>query len=131
MSTMSGFFGVRRAVGLAGWIFVYGAVIDMAWEIFVSLKSARYALISAGDQWYQLHAKSLAAFQDFIAVQMPPGVANTLSNLLLDWPAWAVYGGAGLLLLGFAHMGDARPASVAKPSKASLRDLAWHGPATR
>ncbi|MHA1566159.1 MAG: hypothetical protein ACTSX7_12670 [Alphaproteobacteria bacterium] len=128
---MSGFCRVRRAMGLAGWIFVYAAVIVIAWEIFVSIKSARYVMISAGEQWYQLHAPSLAAFQDFLAVQIPSVVANPLSDLLLSWPAGGVYGGAGLVLRGIARVGGESPADRGKPGKVALRDLAWHGPIVR
>jgi len=106
---------------------LYTAVIAMAWEIFVSLKSARYTMISAGENWYQLHAASLAAFQDFLAVQMPRAVGGPAADLLLNWPAWVVYGGTGLVLLGIAQIGRGSPAQPVRANKATARDLAWHG----
>ncbi len=127
MSTMSGFFRFRRVLGLAGWMLVYAAVIAMAWEIVVSLKSARYTMISAGEHWYQLHAASLAAFQNFLAVKMPSAVGGPAADLLLSSPAWVVYGGTGLLLLGIAQIGRQSSGRPGRANKATLRDLAWHG----
>jgi len=121
---------LQRAMMVAGWGFAYAAIIAVAWEAFISIKAARYVMISAGEQWQQVHGASLAAFQEYVAVQLPSLIAGPLSDLLLNWPAWTLYGGAGLLLLGLGRLGRAAETG-GRRRRRPVQDLGWHGPSFR
>lgn len=126
MSTQRCFSQIRWAIGLAGWGFIYAAILAVAWEAFTSIKSARYVMVTAGEQWHQVHGASLAAYQEFVATRVPSLIAGPMSDLLLAWPAWAVYGGAGFVLLGLGRM-RRESADNGGRGKRAAEDLGWQG----
>ncbi len=128
MTTQSCLKQISRAMGMAGWGFIYAATFAVACEFFVSIKAARYVMFPLAEGWHAVHAASLSGFQNLAAAWLPSVITGPLFDLLLAWPAWVLLGGLGLVLLGLG-----RPASGNAPQQGSLRrlsmqDLAWRGP---
>jgi hypothetical protein len=70
-----------------------------------SLGANQLVISSLGESWALVHGESLAASQQWLAVNMPEFVRTLIVDSLLGWPGWAVLAVPGLF---FALTGRSR-----------------------
>ena len=85
---------------LIGWLFILVALGLLVHEGILWLDGDGWTIVSANERWTELNADSLAAV-DNAARDLSPLVANAFRTVM-GWPAWAVVGGIGLLLIAIA-----------------------------
>ena len=85
---------------LIGWLLVLAALYLVGREAVAWLDGGAWAIVSANAYWTELHPDSLAAV-DNAAHDLSP-VASDAFRTVMDWPAWVVVGGIGLLLIAIA-----------------------------
>lgn len=96
---------MRLTVRVIGLLFVAAAVIVAGIEMARSFNLGRWVIIPLGKLWYDLSPGSLnltqAVIQRYLAPQIwEPGIVTVLT-----WPAWAVLGGLGLVLVALTSLG--------------------------
>lgn len=89
-----------RILRLIGWLFIPIALGLLVHEGILWLDGDRWSIISAHERWTELNAASLATV-DNAARDLSPLVSNAFRTMM-GWPAWAVVGGIGLLLIAIA-----------------------------
>jgi hypothetical protein len=92
-----------RFLRLIGWLLILVALGLLVHEGILWLDGGAWTILSADDRWTELNADSLAAV-DSAARDLSPLASNAFRTVM-GWPAWAVVGGIGLLLLA---IGSAR-----------------------
>ncbi|MBO22908.1 MAG: hypothetical protein CMM26_11150 [Rhodospirillaceae bacterium] len=73
----------------------------LASDVLTSIDAGAFALIAAGELWFQLHQTSLQVAEPAIARHVPvigPWLWHPAISTLLTWPALLVLGVPGLLL---------------------------------
>ena len=90
---------MRLVVRLIGLALVAAAVMVAGVEMARSFQTGKWVITPLGKLWYDLSPGSLnltqAVIQRYLAPQIwEPGIVTVLT-----WPAWAVLGGLGLVLL--------------------------------
>lgn len=86
-----------RFLRLIGWLFILVALGLLVHEGIVWLDGGAWTILSANDRWAEFNADSLAAV-DSAARDLSPLAANAFRTVM-GWPAWAVVGGIGLILI--------------------------------
>jgi TRAP-type C4-dicarboxylate transport system permease small subunit len=89
-----------RILRLIGWLFILIALGLLVHEGILWLDGESWTIVSAHARWTELDAASLAAV-DNAARDLSPIAANAFRTIM-GWPAWAVVGGIGLLLVAIA-----------------------------
>jgi TRAP-type C4-dicarboxylate transport system permease small subunit len=89
-----------RILRLIGWLLILIALGLLVHEGILWLDGDRWTIVSANERWTQLNSDSLAAV-DNAARGLSPVAANAFRTMM-GWPAWAVVGGLGLLLIAIA-----------------------------
>ena len=91
---------------IVGWILVIAAIGVFARDIIVSLDGGTMTLIAAGELWFSLHQMSLQVAEPAIARHIPvigPWLWHPVISTILNWPATAVIGVPGILLVQLAR----------------------------
>jgi hypothetical protein len=83
---------------LIGWLLVLIALGLLAWEAYGWLTAGTWSIHATGQLWFDLHKDSLLLVQPAIERYLWPWLWNPIETML-TWPAWAVIGGLGLLLV--------------------------------
>ena len=89
-----------RFLRLIGWLLILVALGLLVHEGILWLDGDNWTIVSANDRWTELHPDSLAAV-DNAARGLSP-LASDAFRTAMGWPAWAVVGGIGLLLIAIA-----------------------------
>lgn len=89
-----------RILRLIGWLFILIALGLLVHEGILWLDGDRWTIVSAHARWTELNANSLTSV-DNAARDLSPIAANAFRTMM-GWPAWAVIGGIGLLLIAIA-----------------------------
>ena len=90
---------MRLIVRIIGLLFAAAAVMVAGIEMARSFQTGKWVIIPLGKLWYDLSPGSLnltqAVIQRYLAPQIwEPGIVTVLT-----WPAWAVLGGLGAVLV--------------------------------
>ena len=89
-----------------GWILVIAAAVIFARDIMASLDAGAMSLMAAGGLWFRLHQTSLQVAEPAIARHIPvigPWLWHPVISTILTWPATAVIGVPGILLVRLAR----------------------------
>ena len=86
-----------RFLRLIGWLLILVALGLLVHEGIVWLDGGAWTIVTANDRWADLEPDSLAVV-DTAARDLSPLAADTFRTIM-GWPAWAVVGGLGLLLI--------------------------------
>jgi hypothetical protein len=92
-----------RILRLIGWLLILVALGLLVHEGILWLDGNGWTIVTANERWAELNSDSLAAV-DNAARALSPVAANAF-RAVTSWPAWAVVGGIGLLLIA---IGSAR-----------------------
>lgn len=91
---------MARIIGrIIGWILVIAAVAVFARDILSSIDTGALELMSAGELWFQLHNGSLNLAQAVIQRYVSPSLWDPVIVTVLIWPATAVLGVPGMILV--------------------------------
>jgi hypothetical protein len=91
---------------IVGWILVIAAVVIFVRDIMASLDAGAMSLMAAGELWFRLHQTSLQVAEPAIARHIPvigPWLWHPVISTILTWPATAVIGVPGILLVRLAR----------------------------
>lgn len=90
---------MRTAFRAVGWILTGVAAVLLARELFHLLSEGRFEPLDVGYVWFTLHADSLQLAQPVVQRYVHPWLWEPVIVTLLLWPAFAVIGVPGVLLL--------------------------------
>lgn len=88
--------GLGRRVGLA---LIALALAALGYEIWAALQAGAYRTIAAGELWFTLDRGSLNLSQAVIQRYVHPWLWEPAIVTLLQWPAWALLGAPGAVLV--------------------------------
>ena len=71
----------------------------LGYEIWLSVQAGAYRMVAAGELWYRLDPGSLNLSQAVIQRYVHPSVWEPGIVTLLRWPAWALLGAPGVVLV--------------------------------
>ncbi len=92
--------GLGRRVGLAlALALIALALAVLGYEIWASLQAGAYRTIAAGELWFRLDAGSLNLSQAVVQRYVHPWLWEPAIVTLLRWPAWALLGAPGVVLV--------------------------------
>jgi hypothetical protein len=96
---------VIRILALVSWVF---AVLTLGIDLVAWMNEGAFASTSLGRHWFALHPGSLNLLQvlterHLSATLWDPGIVT-----VLQWPAWAVFGGLAIVLTLVAWIGGRR-----------------------
>lgn len=80
---------------IAGGVLLAVAAVAIATDIMAGVNSGRFQPRSLGQQWFDLHPPSLNFSQALIQRYVHPSVWDPAIVLLLNLPAWLVFGPLG------------------------------------
>ena len=80
------------------WILLVLAVVAAGRDALIYFQTGTYAPIALGQVWYAIHPSSLQLIQPAIERHIAVWLWEDVVFPLLLWPAWAVLGGAGLIV---------------------------------
>lgn len=95
---------MRLIVRLAGLLLVAGAVIVAGIEMARSFQTGKWVFIPLSKLWYDVSPGSLSFTQSLVQRYLGPQVWEPGVVTVLNWPAWSVLGGLGLVLLILASL---------------------------
>jgi len=81
---------------IAGGVLLAVAAVAIATDIMAGVNSGRFQPRSLGQQWFDLHPPSLNFSQALIQRYVHPSVWDPAVVVLLNLPAWLVFGPLGL-----------------------------------
>jgi len=84
---------------ILGWILVALALLALGGDGLRWLESGHLAFVALGEFWYRLDPGSLNLAQAIVQRYLWPPLWDPAAITLLTWPAVAVLGGLGFLLL--------------------------------
>lgn len=93
-----------RVLRVIGVLLVLAALALLAREAWVWHETGRWTIVSAGKLWFELHKDSLQLAQPAIERHVWAPLWDPAILTVLQWPAWALTGGLGLLLLLLAQL---------------------------
>ena len=88
-----------------GWLLLAAALATLGWDIADALDNDGWNSGALGLRWFQLHSPSLGlaqvVFQRFIFSNagIGPWLWDPVIQTVLLWPAWAVFGVPGIVLI--------------------------------
>jgi hypothetical protein len=91
--------GGRRWLLWLALLFLLLALLAFGYELLLVAEGASYRALAAGELWFRLHPSSLNITQAVIQRYVFPGLWDPVAITLLQWPAWAIFGLPGLILL--------------------------------
>jgi hypothetical protein len=95
---------MRIVVRVFGLILVAAAVIVAGIEMARSFNLGKWVVIPLGKLWYDLSPGTLNLAQAVVQRYLAPSIWDPGIVTVLTWPAWAVLGGLGLVLLILASL---------------------------
>ena len=90
---------MRLVVRIIGLLFAAVAVMVAGIELARSIQTGKWVTIPLGKLWYDLSPGSLNLTQAIIQRYLAPQIWEPGIVTVLTWPAWAVFGGLGAVLL--------------------------------
>jgi hypothetical protein len=90
---------MRLVVRVIGLLFAAAAVMLAGIEMARSFQTGKWVIIPLGKLWYDLSPGSLNFTQSLVQRYLAPQVWEPGIVTVLAWPAWAVLGGIGAVLL--------------------------------
>ena len=90
---------MRRTGWLLGWVFVFGALVAIAIDLFKWIRDGAYVFVSLGDIWAGINTNSLVGFGALIEKSVSPTLWSDILVPLLSLPAWTVLGAIAAILL--------------------------------
>jgi hypothetical protein len=84
-----------------GWILIVAAVAVLVRDIIAWIDTGNFALIAAGQLWFNLHQDSLQIAEPAISRHIPligPWLWHPVISTILTWPAVLVFAVPGILL---------------------------------
>jgi hypothetical protein len=92
--------GIGRRIALAvGALLLALALAALGYELWAALEAGAYRTIAAGELWYRLDRGSLNLSQAVIQRYVHPWLWEPAIVTLLRWPAWALLGAPGAVLV--------------------------------
>lgn len=92
--------GVGRRVALVlGLALLALALAALGYELWAALHAGGYRTMAAGELWYRLDRGSLNLSQAVIQRYVHPWLWEPALVTLLRWPAWALLGAPGVVLV--------------------------------
>jgi hypothetical protein len=91
---------------IIGWILLLLAAAIFARDMLASIDVGTLSLIAVGELWFKLHQTSLQVAEPAIARHIPvigPWLWHPVISTILTWPATAVIGITGVLLVRLAR----------------------------
>ena len=99
-----GYKGGMKTVGRwAGWLLVLLAVAAAVYDGLAALREGSYHVSSLGELWFALHRGSLGLAQEVVQRYLFPWLWDPAIATLLTWPAVAVFGVPGVLLVALCR----------------------------
>jgi hypothetical protein len=92
-----------RFLRLIGWLLILVALGLLAHEVYLWATTGEWKLLAAGQLWFDLHKDSLLLVQPAIERYLWPPLWDPIETAL-TWPAWAVIGGIGLIVLALTQL---------------------------
>ncbi|MDE0779619.1 MAG: hypothetical protein OSB67_02590 [Alphaproteobacteria bacterium] len=93
-------------VRIIGWIMLIASVAVCASDILASIDAGSLSFMATGELWFGLHQTSLQIVEPAIARHIPvigPWLWHPVIATILTWPATAVLGAPGILLVYLAR----------------------------
>lgn len=94
---------------IIGILFLIAALAAAGFEVAAWIISGTYMPVTLGGLWYEAHRASLNAFQAGVQRYIAPWLWDYGIQWLLLWPAWAVLGVPGAILLWWGLWRRKRP----------------------
>ena len=95
---------MRLVLRIVGLLFAAAGVMLAGIEMARSFQTGKWVKIPLGKLWYDLSPGSLRLIQSLVQRYLAPQVWEPGIVTVLTWPAWAVLGGLGALLLVLAGL---------------------------
>jgi len=92
-----------------GWILLLAGVAAAGYEAFAAYQTGAWRPIAFGEIWYKLNVASLNAAQAGIQRYVSPTLWDPVITTILLFPAWAVPGVPGALLLWLCRARSGAP----------------------
>lgn len=95
--------GGKRRIGLTiahgiGALFLVLAATALAYELMFFSQTGSYRMVPAGEFWFTIHVGSLNLAQAITQRYIHPFLWDPIIAGLLQWPAWSLLGGPGVVL---------------------------------
>lgn len=90
---------MRLVIRIIGLLFAAAAVMVAGIEMARSFQTGKWVITPLGKLWYDLSPGSLNLTQAIVQRYLAPQVWEPGIVTVLTWPAWAVLGGFGAVLL--------------------------------
>jgi hypothetical protein len=88
---------------ILGWLLVLAALVMVGREALAWYQTGTWTIIPAGQLWFEIDRESLLLAQPAIERHLLPELWTAIAAML-QWPAWAVLGVPGLVLLLIAGL---------------------------
>ncbi len=82
----------------AGWVMMTLALTALAYELLAFYHTGGYRMVPAGEFWFAVDVASLNLSQAIIQRYVHPFLWDPIIAGLLQWPAWSLLGGPGVVL---------------------------------
>ena len=86
---------MARAVGV---LFLILAATALAFELMAFSQTGSYRMVPTGEFWFMIHVGSLNLVQAITQRYIHPALWDPIIAGLLQWPAWSLLGGPGIVL---------------------------------
>lgn len=97
-----------RLIRVIGWLLVAAGLFLIASEAWEWRRTGNWVVVPTGQLWFDLHKDSLLLLQPAIERHLWPPLWDPAITTVLEWPAWAVVGGLGLVLLAIGQLAGRR-----------------------
>ena len=88
---------------LIGWVLIIAALAVLLNEAWGWYQSGAWRPLAAGKLWFDLDRGSLLLAQPAIERHVARWLWNPVISTILQWPAWAVLGVPGIVLLAIGR----------------------------
>lgn len=97
---------IGRAIG---WILLLAALAAAGYETYAAIHAGSWRPIALGELWYKLSPATLNGAQAGIQRYIAPWLWEPVITTVLLWPAWAVFGVPGAVLVWFCRRRSGAP----------------------
>jgi hypothetical protein len=97
-----------RIFRIIGWLLVAAALLMVGWEAWDWHRTGNWVVVPLGQLWFDLHKDSLLLLQPAIERYIWPPLWDPGITTVLEWPAWGVAGGLGLIFLTIGYLAGGR-----------------------
>jgi hypothetical protein len=88
-----------RVLRLIGWLLIIAALFFVLSEAWAWHQTGTWRMIPTGQRWYDINRSSLLLIQPAIERHVARWLWSPVITTILQWPAWAVLGVPGIVLL--------------------------------